>query len=52
MQEEGSDFKKLPKAQLAEFAKENYGLDLSIDDNTHAQMVQAIVDEIEKKTQI
>lgn len=50
--EEGTDFKKLPKAQLAEFAKTNYGLDLNIDDNTHAQMVQAIVDEIEKKTQI
>lgn len=51
-EEETTDFKKLPKAQLADFAKENYGLSLSIDDLTHAQMVQAIVDEIEKKTQI
>ena len=51
-EEEVTDFKKLPKAQLAVFAKENYGLDLNIDDNTHTQMVQAIVDEIEKKTQI
>lgn len=50
--EEQADFKKLPKAQLADFAKENYGLALNIDDLTHAQMVQAIVDEIEKKTQI